>query len=653
MGGVVRKITRTVKKVVKTVVKTVSNVVSGVVSAVTSPFGANIDVPDYNIDSGTPETVEQGIQGVLLNKDSAISNIPVVYGTRQVGGTRVFVSTSGKDNKYLYVAFVMCEGQINAFQKLFIDDNEVGLSAYSHGTVARVPGGNYKNKIKVQFFDGRDNQTSSSILQEAPGWTSDHRLRGLAYLALRFEWTGFNTSKDPNNNPFGGGVPNVKAQIQGRKVYDALTLTADSTTSHNTAYADEPTTFTNNPVSCLLDYMRNTRYGKGLDNDAFSFDTWKTAADLCNQTVTYTNGTTSKAFTCDAVLNTQNSLMTNVKILLAGFRGIMPYQAGKYRCKIEHGGDDTDISATPSDPTTIFTVTADHLIGGLRLEGESKQHKCNRVTVTYVDPEADFQPNDVTFPEEGSADDLAFLADDNNIRLEKKITLPTITNRAIAEQYGRVFLKRSRTQKYISFNTNLATSNTTVGDLIRVQSDTMGLDGIFRIMDMRINSRGDIQIDGIEHQSSTYAISASGDDYIRPTLNLPDPFQVIAPTGLTVQSGNQFDLVDTNGNVTNRLSVSFTASTDPFLSDYIIQYKRSSDANFTTFSQTAETFAFVSPVVFGDTYDVRVAARNQLNRRSSFAEVLNHTVSNTFQPSTGSSSTQTGSGSTTNVNFNP
>lgn len=649
MSKFFKAVTRPFVKAAKAIVKTITNVVSGLVSAITSPFGANIDVPDYDI--GTDQS--EAIQGVLLNKDSAISHIPVVYGTRKLGGTRVFVSTDGTNNKYLYLAFVLCEGQINAFTKFFVDDNEVTLSSYTHGTVATPTGGDYKDKIKIQFFDGRDTQVSSSILSETPNWTSDHKLSGIAYLAIRFEWTGFNTETDPNNNPFGGGIPLVQAQVQGKKVYDATTLTADSTTSHDTAYDNEPTTFTNNPVSCLLDYMRNSRYGKGLANSSFNFDTWKTAADLCNQTVTYTNGTTSKAFTCDAVLDTRNSLMVNIKILLAGFRGMLPYQAGKYKCKIEHGGDDTDISATPSDPTTVFTVTADHMIGGLRLEGETKQHKANRVVVTYVDPEADFQPNDVTFPIDGSSDDIAFLADDNNIRLEKRITLPTITNRAIAEQYARVFLKRSRNQKYVSFNTNLATSNTSVGDLIRVQSDNIGLDGVFRIMDMRINSQGDILIDSIEHQASSYAISASGDDYVRPTLNLPDPFQVIAPTGLTVESGNQFDLTDSNGNVTNRLSVSYTASTDPFLSDYIIQYKRSSDANFTTFSQTAETFAFISPVVFGDTYDVRVTARNQLNRRSNFVTVLNHTVANTFQPSTGSSSTQSGSGSTTFINFNP
>ena len=77
MGGVVRKITRTIKKVVKKVVKVVAKVVSSVVSAVTSPFGTNIDIPDYNLPSGQDQS--SAIQGILLNQDSAISNVPVSY----------------------------------------------------------------------------------------------------------------------------------------------------------------------------------------------------------------------------------------------------------------------------------------------------------------------------------------------------------------------------------------------------------------------------------------------------------------------------------------------------------------------------------------------------------------------------------------------
>jgi hypothetical protein len=631
---------KAIKKAVKKVIKVISKVVGGLVSAVTSPFGMNIDVPDYDI--GTDQS--QAIQGVLLNRDSAISHVPVVYGERKVGGTRVFVSTNGTDNKYLYVAFVMAEGQINAFNKLIIDDNEVPLASYTHGTQANASSGDYKDRILVQFFDGRDTQTASSLLQEAPGWTSDHKLSGLAYLAIRFEWAGFNTEDNPNNNPYTGNIPSIVAQIQGKRILD---ITGITPSTYNTAYGSDTLTYSKNPVNVLADYMRNTRYGKGLSNDKFDWSTWKTAAQLCDQTVTYTNGSTSPSFTADAVIDTANSLMVNCKIILAGFRGIMPYQGGKYYMKIEHGGDDSDIAATPSDPTTAFTATADHIIGGIQLDGESKQHKCNRCVVTYVDPEADYQPNDVTFPTEGSADDVAFLAADNGIRLEKRVTLPTIANRKIAEQYAQVFVKRSRTQKFIAFVTNLATSNTTVGDLVRVQSTSLGLDGIFRIMDLRINADGLVELSGMEHQASTYAIGATGDDYIRPALNLPNPLQVSAPTGLTLASGAEHNLVDANNNTTYRIRTDWTASTDPFITDYVVQFKKSSDADYVTFTQTSETYTYISPVALGEKYDVRVLARNELNRRSAYVTSQQHEVVNTYTPASGASSSVSGGKITT------
>jgi len=42
-------------------------------------------------------------RGLLVNKQSNDSNIPVIYGERLTGGTRVFMETSGTDNTYLYM----------------------------------------------------------------------------------------------------------------------------------------------------------------------------------------------------------------------------------------------------------------------------------------------------------------------------------------------------------------------------------------------------------------------------------------------------------------------------------------------------------------------------------------------------------------------
>jgi hypothetical protein len=613
------------KHIVKPITNFVTGIIKGITSVFTGSFGLDFDAPDYSANSA------ESIQGVLVNKDSAIADIPVVYGTRPVGGIRVFVSTGSGSNEYLYVAYVLSEGQVNGYTKLLLDDNVVTVGDYSHGVRSFATSGTYANesRLEVQFFDGRDNQIASTLLQEAPGWTADHKLSGLAYIACKFRWKKIESNDDANNNPYGGGVPRIVVTVQGKKIFDATTL-GSTGSPHDTLYASETVTFSNNPVNVLLDYMRNSRYGKGLENGYFDWDSFKTAATLCDQVISYTDSTTGKAFTADAVIDTGQSLMDNVKLILTSFRGIMPYQQGKYVLKIEHGGDDTDITATPSDPAVVFTATDDNMVGGISIAGDSKQTRCNRARIVYVDSFSDYQPNEVIWPDEGSAEDTAYLAADG-VRLEKSITLTMTASREQALQYAEVFVKRSRNAKQISVATNMAGSNVTVGDLFRVINTRLGLDGIFRITDIRINEESDILVSGFEHQPSAYAVNAKGADITRPTLSLPNPELVVAPTAVTVASGAAQDLFYGVGYVASdstikRLNVSWTASTDPFVRDYVIEYKVSTDSVYTIAGFTTRTQFYITPVTLGTIYNVRVAARNELNRRSAFASASAHTV---------------------------
>ena len=779
--------------------KKIIDFVTGIVSVFKSPFGANFNSPDFN------STSSEGIQGVLVNKDSAIANIPVVYGTRMVGGIRVYVSTKSSipaNNEFLYVAFVLAEGQCNGYTSLLIDDVVVPLTSYAHGVEATASSGAYstENRLSVQFFDGRDDQVASTLLKDSSAnWTNDHRLRGVCYIACRFRWKKIETNDDANNNPY-AGLPQIKVILQGKKIYDSttgytaqtvgtitafspgtyfnalanentylsqqITLTNQNTnfshdqgtnvsftltaqtdviltnsvdltlittegdldrlgaainklvvvqrlnengsyvtvnegaftiegsvsavrnadrlpatttrtfvknktynltpgtyrvfyqrnqvrtfggqyytvnfknsiqivipeinTARATAYASETVAFNNNPVNVLLDYMRNPRYGKGLTNDSIAWGSFVTAARLCDQVVAYTSSTTGKAFTCDAVLDTGSSLMDNIKQILSGFRGMLPYQQGKFVCKIEHGGDDTSITATPTLPATVFTATPENIIGGVTIDGDSKQTRCNRCRVTYIDPLADYQPNEVIFPDDGSADDIAFLAADG-VRLEKNVTLATVANREQALQYAEVFVRRSRNAKIISFATNLSGANASVGDLVRVVNPVIGLDGVIRVSDVRINAEGDIEITGYEHQSSAYAIQAKANDIERPTLSLPNPLLVVAPTAVTATSGAAQNVatgggyLETDGTL-RRILVTWTASTDPFVSEYIIQFKLQADADYVTAGITNLTTFFIQPVTLGSVYNIRVAARNELDRRSNFASAAAHTV---------------------------
>ena len=144
--------------------------VSDVFDFVGDVFG---EVVSWFVDIPEPPNYEDNYRGVLLNKQSNLAQIPVVYGQRQVGGTRVFVETSGTDNEYLYICLVLCEGEIQAIGDIYINDI---LSTDSR----------FSGLVSIDKKLGSDTQTVSSVLLNAPSWTSDHTLKGVAYLGMRF-----------------------------------------------------------------------------------------------------------------------------------------------------------------------------------------------------------------------------------------------------------------------------------------------------------------------------------------------------------------------------------------------------------------------------------------------------------------------------------
>ena len=261
MGGFVSKAIGVATGIIKgaSVGKILGGIVLGAIA--TKAIGwlmPKPDIPDFD----GPEA--ESAQGVLLNKSSNNAQIPVVYGERKLGVSRAYVNSSGTDNQYLYMAAVLCEGEIDSIQSIFIDDKQVSWTgSLTHGTTREVASGDsnfYKDgssHIQVQAFLGQDGQTASSILTANSNWDSNYRLRGVAYLAFRFKW---------NQDVF-SGLPNIKAVVRGKKVdiYDAgLNLT--------------PSTYTTNPAWHLFDYLKNDRYGKGLSNTDLDIPSFVSAA---------------------------------------------------------------------------------------------------------------------------------------------------------------------------------------------------------------------------------------------------------------------------------------------------------------------------------------------------------------------------------------
>lgn len=71
----------------------------------------------------------------ILNPDYSL---PVIYGQGRTEGNIVFYEVSGENNKYLDIVLEVCEGEIEGFHKVFMDDGAFPLfqsgTTFTHGT---------------------------------------------------------------------------------------------------------------------------------------------------------------------------------------------------------------------------------------------------------------------------------------------------------------------------------------------------------------------------------------------------------------------------------------------------------------------------------------------------------------------------------------
>ena len=547
---------------------------------------------------------EQQNTGILVNKESNIEQLPVIYGVRRVGGVRVFVSTDGKykddggtdrwhsdydpdlgtygtvtdtpTNEYLFVCLALCEGEVQDITDILIDDVPATDSKFS-------------GLVNINVYKGSDSQTNSVdslgatdiLTTQSEDWTSDHRLRGVAYLGMRFKW---------DEDVF-SGIPNVTALVTGRKVYDPRTLT--------TAWSD-------NPALCIRDYLTNTRFGKGLSTDAIDDVAFAAAADDCDESVTlYSGGTTGKLFTCNAYLDTSRTIFDNLNSLLLGCRGFLPYTQGQYKLKI-------DGSSSP-----VLALTTNELIGGIGIEGEAKEDKYNRVIVTFPNPDANWQSDTAIWPVAGSAEETTYLSEDGGTLLSEELELTTITSYYQARDLARLILSRSRNALKCSIRTTSEALQLEIADVITITHPTPGWTAKpFQVTEMILNDDGTVTLSLLEYDSTLYTWEVGTEQTTYPDTNIPDPTVVASVSNIQV---TETTTLGDDGTVIPTGLITWDASYDNLVDNYEIQYKLTSEASteWKSIFTSQNKYEFYNAAV-GTSVDIRIRAINSAGVKGAF-----------------------------------
>ena len=470
-------------KLIKWSAKTVTNPLGAIKDLTDGIHNASKDLNDWWNDLVNPE-IPEPITGVLLNTGASNASLPVIYGSRRVGGSRVYLSTGGAKNTYLYIVLAMAEGPVTAIRDIEI--NSKPLSSFG-------------GKARISIHLGADDQLADGdFVSELADWTTAHTLSGVAYLACRFEY----------DSDLFSGIPTITGVVDGRALYDPRT---------------DSTAFSSNHALVVLDYLRNTRYGVAVPDAEINFDAFKAAADICDEVseTAAASGVYVSRFACNYVLSTEKTRLNNIKTLVSSCRGFLPYQNGQYALTIVN------------DDTVVFDFDERHIVGELSIQPPSKRTRNNRVTAKFVNPDRNWKEDEVSWPTDQGVYQQ-FLSEDNGIELETSLTLDNVTSPYQALDMARQACLESRRSMAVSFTATQEALAAYVGRVVSLSYDSLGFDKkLFRVESREISSEVTVQISLVEFDPAIYPwADLPAIESVKPVA-LPDPLNLPALTGLS------------------------------------------------------------------------------------------------------------------------
>ena len=507
----------------------------------------------------------------------------VIYGEVRVSGVLGYVESTS-NHKFIHLVILLAGHEVNAIGNVFINDEQLTLNGSG---VATAPS-KYANLVRIKKHLGTSTQTADSdLVSDSDGnWTSDHRLRGIAYIYARLE---FSSSAFPN------GIPNISAIVQGKKVFDPRSSS---------------TAFSQNPALCVRDYLLDTNYGFGASASEIDDTSFTASANACDADVTTSAGATIDRYTFNGSFETKGAPKTILANMLTSCGGMTVYTNGTFKMKV----------AEYSSPS--ITLTEDDIVSDVKIQTKrSKRDNYNAVKGIFTPAVNNYVASD--YPAFTSS---SFETEDGGQRQFLDLDLPFTTESNTAQRLAKIALFRNRQQITLNMTCTLKAFQLDVGDTVNVTLARFGFSSkVFEVAEWSMtifndeNSNPAMGVNLVlrETNSAVYDFNASSEEgtFVKDNTTLPDSFTVQPPASVTLSD----QLIEYNdGTVIVALDITVGATPHPFLAFYQVEYKLASDSDFIIYAQGSGLTHRVLNVIDQQTYDVRVKAVNTLGISSSY-----------------------------------
>ncbi len=368
----------------------------------------------------------------------------IVYGRARLGGIWFYPETTGASNEILHLVLGLCEGPIEAIEKVYFDDEEVTLDGSGNAT------GKYAGHVSIYKHLGTPGEAAdASLMSFSSLWTADHKLEGIAYIYVRMAV----------NLELFSAIPEISAVVKGRN--DIL----------------DPRTglrgYSTNPALCLNNYLTTSQIGPGIDSGDIDEAALIHAANLCDESIP-TLLAMEPRYACQGAIDLSSTVEDNASLFVQAMNGDLIHEGGKFT--IQAG----------EYVTPTFTIDLDMLAGPIEFSTlQPRKERANVVKGTFLSEQNQWQKFD--FP--SVVDDAAIALDGQEVVSD--LSLELVGSGAQAQRLASMELRQARRGRTVSLECNLKAMPAKVGSNIILNIPRYFDNQVFRVVEYKFSVGND------------------------------------------------------------------------------------------------------------------------------------------------------------------
>lgn len=369
------------------------------------------------------------------------------------------------ENERLFIALALAAHKIDHIGRVWLNDDLIGT---------------FGDKASYEFHNSRTD-CDPYMLKNSPSWKEDMIGDGLAWLRLTLKY-------DAEKFPY--GVPNVKVEVWGKQLFDPRT---------------NQTVWSNNGALVVLDFYRSYL---GVPDTDIDFDSFKTAADLCDETVVSPEGTAEPRYTINGAYELSESPASILDHMHKCIAAEPTYVAGKHGILMQAYNGPAVLRIEPNQIIDTVNITPELAL----------RDATNAIYGTFVDAEqlyikTDFEP--VIIDE---------WIDEDGLEIKENMDYRFVTSPYQASRLANLYLRKKRAGRRVQIKMNMDGYAYRPGEVILLNLPHIGIVNMeFRIAEWKFHPQEGVDII-LEEDGAYIYEDVIGKPFVRP------PFTML-PTG--------------------------------------------------------------------------------------------------------------------------